>query len=75
MPANLDASRGRAHEAAGDLRQCRLAGAVGSEQADQLALADLEAYATKSRRAGVRLRDVVSDQGRGVSAAGHPTGG
>ena len=36
------AAAGRLHEPAGDLHQRRLAGAVGAEQADQLAGADLE---------------------------------
>ena len=38
---------GRAHEPAGDLDERRLAGAVGSEQADELALADLEVDAAQ----------------------------
>jgi hypothetical protein len=56
MPEDLDAAGGRANEAGRDLRQRRLAGAVGTEQTDELAARHAQ-------------RDPVERDGRAVALA------
>jgi hypothetical protein len=53
--ADLGLAAGRAYEAAGDLDQGRLPGAVGTEQADQLALRDVDVHAGERRGCPVPL--------------------
>ena len=53
-----------AHEPAGDLRERRLARAVGPEQADELALAHLQVHAGERLRAAVALAHGAQGEGR-----------
>src|SRR5690242_14250092 len=46
-PGDRDLAAARLHQAAGDLRERRLAGAVRAEQPDQLALADEQVHAAQ----------------------------
>ena len=73
---------GRAHEPAGDLRQRRLARAVGPEQADELALGHLQVDAGQRFGAAVALADGAEGESRGghgpgryPSADARPPGG
>jgi hypothetical protein len=53
------------HQAAGDLDQRRLAGAVGPEQSDELARSDLEVDGVERGRLAVALREGAGGEGRG----------
>ncbi len=72
LPAGMaehgDAPGGRAHEAAGDLRQRRLAGAVGTEQADELALADAQVDTVEGDGRAVGLAQAGGEEGVGHGA-------
>jgi hypothetical protein len=63
-------ARGRADEAAGDLRQRRLAGSVGSQEPDDLALGDVEVDPCKRALRAVPLLETAGGE-RG--AAGYPS--
>ena len=65
MAEHGDAARRRAHEAAGDLRQRRLAGAVGAEQADELAGADAQVDAVERDGRAVGLAQPGGEEGVG----------
>ena len=68
-PAHLGAPAARAHEPAGDLHERRLARAVGAEQSDDLALADLEVHAAQRVRRAVALGQSGDGEGRGHAAS------
>ena len=68
-PQTSRVAGGRPHEPAGDLDERRLAGAVGPEQAEQLALADLEVDAAAAPRwSRSALRRPRDREGGGPSA-------
>src|SRR5439155_1539057 len=67
QPADLGGAAGRADEAAGDLDERRLAGAVGPEQSDQLALANLEIDPSERLDGSVALHQAANGPSRGHS--------
>src|SRR5215218_2026409 len=66
-PADLDRSRARPDQPAGDLHQRRLAGAVGPEQPEQLAGAELEVDSAQRLHRAIGLA-----QARDREGGGHP---
>jgi hypothetical protein len=59
-PAEPDAARGRPLQADDDLQKRALAGAVGTDDGDDLAVVDPERDAVDSREAAEALRDRVN---------------
>src|SRR4029077_2518423 len=66
--ANLRASRCRANEAAGDLHERRLAGAVRAQQSDELALADFEVDTDECVDGAVALHETADGERGGDGA-------
>jgi hypothetical protein len=63
VPAHGGASRRLAHEAAGDLRERRLARAVRAEQPDDLTAFDRDIDARERLLCPVALRDIARFEG------------
>src|SRR5215211_8142672 len=67
MAAHLHTSGGRSNEAARDLGQRRLAGAVGTQQANQLPVANLQADPAEGSGIAVSLQAVAGDDRHALS--------